>query len=365
MHSTSQYILYFCLSLCTSLGASIGTSWTENPSDPIYSPFAALSEDYFPCVIYNKDRFLGDGDAVYYKMWHQGPNDTIALSYSNDGIAWTLKAATVVPAEAFHPCVVYDPKGFGTRGAKYKMWFWNGVASLTVDAILCTTSVDGINWAPAVPVTQDPDFPLAVGVAGQFFYHLYGPGFVKYNPSATSRPGRPYTYPYIMFFDTATEGFGPGTSQEQIGLAYSSDGISWTRYGTGPVLIPSGDVSDWDGSHVYRPSLVQGAGAYHLYYSGSNGDSSTGLFYAHGLGHAISTDGISWIRDSSNPIFISTDGVAWRNDRSYTPFVLLDKHQDQNRWGPYTLKMWFTGGTGLYAGMDQGIGYATVPISRY
>ena len=113
-------------------------------------------------------------------------------------------------------------------------------------------------------------FPLVTGISPGFFYHLYGPGFVIYNPSATRIAGQPYTFDYVMFFDTASEGFGPGISVEQIGLAYSIDGISWTRYGTQPILIPSGNTAtDWDATHYFRPSIISSQGTYHMFFSGS------------------------------------------------------------------------------------------------
>lgn len=351
-------IVYFCLTISSLFAA--GQSWTEDPADPIYNPFVSINEDYFPYVIYNRNLFNGDGDSVFYKMWHQGPNG-IALSYSNDGVTWNLRSSSVVPGNAFHASVLYDQGGFGGGIYKYKMWFWTGVASTTVDAIQYCLSLDGVNWTPSLPITQDPLFPLAVGVAGEYFYHLYCPGFVQYNPSATSQPGQPYTFPYIMLFDTATEGLGPGTSVEQIGLAYSTDGIFWTRYGTEPIFIPSGNTTDWDGSHAFRPSLQVVQGVYNMYYSGSNENIPIGIPYAHGIGLATSTDGITWTRDSSNPIFICSDGVAWRNSRTYTPFVLFGTFTDAVQTNVCQFKMWFTGGSGDTAGTNQGIGYATAP----
>jgi hypothetical protein len=337
----------------------VAANWTESPADPIYNPFpaTALPEDYFPIVLYDGNRFSGHGDAYFYKMWHQG-TDGIALSYSNDGINWTLKEDNVIGGSVFHPCVVYDMNGFGGGAYYYKAWYWTGAAGTTISVIQYSQSSDGVTWTPPTPITQDPSSPLVDGIPGGYFYHLYGPGTVLYNPAATSTPGQPFTYPYVMFYDTSSEGFGPDSSVEQIALAYSSDGFTWKRYGSEPVLIPSGAIGDWDGTHAFRPSIVRVTGTYTMLYSGSNDtiDPGTSIPYAHGIGAATSGDGIHWTKSASNPVFYYSDGVAWRNSRTYAPSVLLSPDGSQ-------LQMWFSGGSGLTAGTSQGIGYATLSIS--
>jgi hypothetical protein len=95
-----------------------------------------------------------------------------------------------------------------------------------------------------------------------------------------------------------------------------------------------------------------------MFYSGSNIYAPGGLFYAHGLGHATSSDGVNWIQDPGNPIFSYDNGVAWRNGRTYTPFV-LNQFCGSAALGN-TFKMWFTGGSGDTQGVNQAVGYATL-----
>jgi hypothetical protein len=132
------FLSLFIVTFTISLNASIWTNWTEYPGDPIYNPFPSqtLPEDYFPYVVFDRMRFNGNGNAVNYKMWHQGadPNGSIAISYSNDGINWTLKGETNLTSPlttAFHPVVLYDKNGFGGISKPYRMWFWTGVVSST------------------------------------------------------------------------------------------------------------------------------------------------------------------------------------------------------------------------------------------
>jgi hypothetical protein len=308
---------------------------------------------YYPSVVLDPDRFSGHGSAATYKMWHQGPGG-VALSTSDDGIGWTLVGSTNLSG-ALHPCVLYDAGGFGGGSYYYKVWFWTGVAGTTPDVIQTSASTDGLTWLTPQPITQSATEPIVDGVNPGYFYHLYGPGFLIYNPSATSVPGEPLTFPYVMYYDTSSEGSGPGTSVEQIALATSSDGILWTRVGSAPVLIPPGAGSDWDGTYAFRPALVNVRGTWQMYYSGSNHaiDPGTTVPYAHGIGLATSTDGVSWTKDQDNPVFSYADGVAWRNTRTYTPSVVLSFQLG-------CLQMWFSGATGLGSGTSSGIGYATL-----
>lgn len=353
-------------SMC-SLHASTFTNWTEDPADPIYNPFPVSDgEDYWPYVIFNADNFDGNGDPFPYKMWHQGanPNGSIAVSYSNDGVNWVLGGETNL-SPAFHAVVLYDKNGFGVGAKPYRIWYWTGVASTTDPglAVLTSQSSDGIIWDTPVPIIQNPLSPLLDG--SFFFFQLFGPGFAIFNPNATSTPGEPYSFPYVMYYDIATS---VQTNQaESIVLAFSDDGIFWTRFGTQPVLIPSGQIAtDWDATHLYRPSVFVAQGVYHMFYSGSNQfvDPLTTVVYAHGIGHASSPDGINWTKDGDNPIFIYSDGVAWRNTRTYTPFVLFFPFCQFGSCPTCFAKMWFTGGTGLLPGTLQGVGFATMPCPQ-
>lgn len=344
-------VIYLIFSL---INASEWTNWIEYPLDPVYNPGRA----YYPSVLYDANKF-GDNSA-YYKMWFEG-NNAMGLAYSEDGINWVTQTLSGLPNIGAHPDVVYDSNGFGGSIYKYKMWYWDPNQSLsTIAAIQFSQSTDGVSWTTPISVTQDATFPLVTGVAGAYFYHLYGPGDVIYNPDATSIPGQPTTYPYVMWFDTSTEGAGPGTSVEQLGLAYSSDGLFWTRYGTEPVLIPSGNSADWDGIYRYQGHLIKVQGMYHLFYSGSNGQpiGSAGNTTAHGIGHASSTDGINWTIDADNPIFYITDGVAWRNNRTYTPTVIYYPFCEYGSCSSCVAKMWFTGANSSDV---RAIGYATLP----
>lgn len=340
--------------------------WKETPG-PIYNPEPfVLDEDYFPCVLYDVNNFSGAGISAKYKMWTQGsPGDALAVSYSYDGINWHLIGDTNLPAGAsYHPVVLYDVNSFGGI-FKYKIWYWSGVAGTNISVCEYAESNDGVTWVNIQSITQGPPPMVVTGIVGDFFYHFYGPGSVLYNPSATSTPGKPLSYPYAMYYDISTEGQGPGSNIESIGLAFSTDGKAWQRYGIVPVLIPTGSgpsppslqsTFEWDASYSFGGRVIlEDNGIYHMYYSGSNQNINDGLVYAHGIGHAVSRDGVTWAKDPFNPVFYYNNGENWRSGRTYVPSVLYGTFDTS---GPKFWKMWFNGGLGAIAGQNQGIGYA-------
>ena len=153
---------------------------------------------------------------------------------------------------------------------------------------------------------------------------------------------------FVMYYDGTTGAF------EEIGLAYSTDGILWKGYGR--VLKRGndgvwGNTDAWDSSYTSYGTVVKIGDTWHLWYSG--GQTEAG----EGIGHATSADGINWQRDPNNPIFYKNDGVLWRNDRTYTPSVLYDPNGFETGGCP-NLKMWFTGKTGS----NYTIGYANTCV---
>jgi len=175
---------------------------------------------------------------------------------------------------------------------------------------------------------------------------------VLYNPSAANSGSDPFDYSFAMYYDGTTGGF------ERVGLGYSADGVSWTRYGDEPVLDSGshtwGDPSPWDSSYVGTGTVLKDDdGVYHFWYSGG----TTALH--HGIGYATSPDGIHWSKGADNPIFHVNDGVSWRDARTYTPIVLYNSTRFDGHGTPEQYKMWFTGDGG-----DRAIGYATLnPVS--
>ena len=77
----------------------------------------------------------------------------------------------------------------------------------------------------------------------------------------------------------------------------SSDGLSWTLSPASPVFQADPSALAWDHRATETPNVVFFNNQYHLFYTGypvTYTDSSS-----YKIGHAVSSDGISWTRDAS------------------------------------------------------------------
>lgn len=100
----------------------------------------------------------------------------------------------------------------------------------------------------------------------------------------------------------------------------------------------------WDDYGLSQPTILKDGPVYRMWFAGY--DSSD----IARIGYATSTDGISWVKYSGNPVLKEGAAGSWDETQVYNPTVVKDGS---------TFKMWFTGySTGAkYAR----IGYATSP----
>lgn len=90
----------------------------------------------------------------------------------------------------------------------------------------------------------------------------------------------------------------------RIGYATSTNGQTWTKYSSNPVL-KEGTPGSWDsadvgGSGEGRPSVYFNGSGYMMWYTGD-----TGLQESRKIGLAFSADGANWIKYSGNPVISS------------------------------------------------------------
>jgi hypothetical protein len=124
---------------------------------------------------------------------------------------------------------------------------------------------------------------------------------------------------YFMFY-CASNASANGT--RQIGLATSTDGLSWTRYGTGPVLKAGVDTYDYYG--LSDPVVMVENGTWHMWYGGDRNGTSPDV----NLCYATSSDGYSWSKHSSNPLMTSDGNAsAWNGTAIMPQSVLRDGNQ--------------------------------------
>ena len=341
------------------------TGWTDDAvNNPVFDP---LTRSYYPAVIYQQGAFgnsMGDdidgaggvadtyAVAPYYKLWSTNGAGGIQLAYSDDGINWTTyDSSATLPGltNAHHVVVLYDDSGFGGGSTNYKIWYWdtselygpcdplNGDLSCS---IRYAESTDGITWE-----NDQVSFGGVGGVSSDPTWWQrgsYGPVSVIYNAS----PGNtsPVDRRYVMYYDATTGGI------QQIGLAYSDDGIAWTRYTDAATpIFPNGGAGTWDATHVTSGTVRQKLdGTWEMWYSGGDGRAD------EGIGYATSPDGLVWTRDPNNPIaalggFGAFGGLGapgtWNDIRNYTPMVLFDANGFDGNGPACYYKMWRTGRT--------------------
>jgi uncharacterized repeat protein (TIGR01451 family) len=98
---------------------------------------------------------------------------------------------------------------------------------------------------------------------------------------------------YRMYY----HGWGTGCTGTCIGLATSTNGLTWTKYASNPVMRAT--ASTWDSGGVRVPMVWMEDTGGHLYHMIYTGNGSGGMQ----VGYAYSDDGISWIKNASNPVF--------------------------------------------------------------
>ncbi len=196
--------------------------------------------------------------------------------------------------------IVNDPTVL-KDGAIYKMWYSgsNGTAS----RIGYATSADGLSW---IKYGGNPVLAPSLPWEGS---RIFGPTVIS------------DTGIYKMWY-----GGSDGTAA-RIGYATSPDGITWTKQGN-PVL-DVGTSGGWEDAYVSRPAVVKIGNTYHLWYVGNDGITDR-------IGHATSTDGITWSKDSANPVLDLGVPGAWDWIDVYAPSVVA--------YGDKYL-MWYSGAT--------------------
>jgi predicted GH43/DUF377 family glycosyl hydrolase len=200
-----------------------------------------------------------------------------------------------------YPRVLYD-------GQTYRMWY-TGSTNATTSQIGYATSSDGVTW------TKNPT-PVLSPSRGRWDDNSVREG-------AVIQDGGIFKMWYVA---TGTSGSGGA-----IGLATSSDGITWSKDAHNPV------ISGTAGAYATYPAVIKDGQLYRIWYrSGASGQRSNIL-------QAESADGVSW---SQMRTALQAGSSGWDSGGLYSPSVILDA-------GLY--KMWYSG----YSGSNYGVGFAT------
>jgi len=327
-------------------------TFEEYSKNPVFDPSMRA---YYPSVIFDINKFSGHGDSAYYKMWYSDGFGETYVTQSEDGINWTNILTTTGLNDSHHCQVVYFPYGFSGANSGlnpnsatmyYRVWYWDTILNppdavpYSINSIRYAESQNGINWFNDQAIQQIGLTVVDNTVSSNWNRGSYGPIDVFYNQSGSNTLDdvNIWNNKFVMYYDGTTGGV------EEIGVAYSTNGILWKGYGR---VLEIGASSAWDSGYATYGTVIKIDDTWHMWYSG--GKSQAG----DGIGHATSKDGLKWNKDSNNPIFHKNDGIIWRNDRTYTPSIIYDPNGFETGKCP-NLKMWFTGKTGS----NYTIGYA-------
>ncbi len=338
-----------------------GTSWTLSSSNPLVSKATspAFGQQEICDVAVVKDGPL-------FRMYFSGANTAggiykIGYGESYDGYDWDLQetvfldlgsASTFDVTQIMSPGVLYDDgiiymyySGDNTTEeeiglATFKSWL--------VNKGMPTNPVLGTTGAYDSTHLLDPCVLKSTSGVYTMFYGCYGGGglypyaIAMASCSTVAKWGHGSKYTLNPVLSPGTSGAwdddrvgspsviyehglykmwyaGYDDSVWKIGYATSTNGNTWTKYGSNPVL--SGTSGEWDASDVGDPWVVKIGQTYHMWYVGSTG--ASGGF----IGHATSTDGTSWTKDSANPVFGPDPETGWEQYYVGNPCVLWENGQ--------------------------------------
>ena len=301
---------------------------------PIIVPGAPGSFDEFWVAVHSIVKSASTFYA-YYNAWNNAQNKKLGLATSTDGIAWTKYGTPVLPLGApgawddgdiGAPCVWIE-------NTTWYMLYCGAHAASTNYKIGLATSTDGVTWSksesnpvfsPSSPGAWDSGAVLSgtCMLKEGSTYKLYYWGW----PS-----GGFNTYPYW-----------------KIGLATSTDRITWTRHPYNPILA-GGGADTWNVG-VLEPHVLKLGDWYYMWYQGN---AIGGLDDYSAVGVAISPDGVNWTKYPLNPVIPHGQPGDWDSNWAEAP-ILIEVTRGQ--WYLY-----YSGSRGSAATPRMAEGYGVFP----
>ena len=154
------------------------------------------------------------------------------------------------------------------------------------------------------------------------------------NPVVTTGPdfwdARSVGFPTVlldnMLYKMWYTGRDDGIGDFAIGYATSTNGITWTKYASNPVI--TGTLGSWD-ENVLTGDVVFDGTIYRIWYWGF--DTLAGGYYA--IGYATSTNGITWTKYVGNPII--TPPVSESDPRFILCPTVISNNGHFKMWLPW------------------------------
>ena len=231
---------------------------------------------------------------------------------------------------AADPCVIKDVDTL-------KMWY-TGSGAILPDTTIAVRigyaySIDGINW-----IKYD-DNPVLLPSPGE--WDSLGIETV----TVLKDMSMPENERYRMWYTGSGD---PIDGLYQIGYAYSSDGIHWTKHPSNPVLT-NGDVSSWENGGPEGPTVIKDGDTLKMWYAAIDTiPDNQPTDYHINIGYAWSLDGVQWVKYPDNPIINTGDYGDWEFAYIQDPCVIKKNN---------LYYMWYAGFSDYDVGGAQ-IGYA-------
>jgi len=226
-----------------------------------------------------------------------------------------------------------EPESIVRTDTAYHMWYWGASTGFSKRGIGYAMSSDGITWQ-----RHENNPILSKGESGAWDEGGIGGGCVILVD----------TLFYRWFW-----GWNTDRSIMGIGLATSTDGITWMEYENNPV-IPNTPTGTWDDfATLQYLNILYNGEQYMMWYCGCKDEYKVPGYYTMKIGCATSSDGITWTPYENNPILVeSKTSSAWDYWKVEMPTVV------KNQTGYH---MWFHGDNGKsqigYAHSDDGFNW--------
>jgi len=324
----SCFLLIGCLST-NSPEAATSMSPTRTPT-PVPRPSKTFSV-YSTTPVFTKltsleeDSAIGSPDVITFKksnlslnsfkmVYAQGGTDTkgrIGMAESDDGIHWTRNTSTgtvLSPSASGWDSHFLDTPCILKKGNIWYMWYYGSSSNSTVGAAIgLATSTNGVNFTRygTAPV-------LTKGSAGAWDELWVESPSVIYDGTK-----------FVMFYTGVGANWLP-----QMGQATSTDGVNWVKNSANPTFMRSTDTTAWDSYAAAVASVSYDNGAYHMVYAAVSIADITAGRQLPQLGFVDSTNGTTWIRTSTTPI-VTTSGAGNLPGGPYNPSLVWDASRNK------------------------------------
>lgn len=242
-----NFTLFFALLIFVSNSIFAQVDWEKHPSNPVLGAamYSDISGSFDLTFAFSPTVIEENGN---YRMWHTGYNGysfSIGEALSTDGVRWysyrgnpILKAGYNDGSGLRVSSVIKDKDG-------YKMYYYTGSGYYL--KICLATSIDGINW-----IKQTANPILLPGAEGGW------DDVGVWSANVICENGK-----YKMWYQ------GYDGMFSSIGYAYSDDGINWVKYSNNPVLLHGND-GEFDYLTAGEPRVIHNRGRYHMFYTSTN-----------------------------------------------------------------------------------------------